>query len=131
MKVVNIKVREVALDKIDLRKNVMDVSLSYLENSVQKSLKQSYSLNEDTLKLVEKIFSSIRALVKDEHAVVVDADDFLAYYVNIIFKQGDKEKVVNAINRFKDRLKTLRNVAMHGSYLKHYNELIGLKSIID
>jgi len=132
METIKLKFKKIEVDKVDIRNALLIMTFFYEENGKPRQLQKNYSLKEDVDTFVNKLISEIKEDCCKRNAVLIDDDDFLSYHLNILLDENEegvtKEKIANAIKRFKDKIRSFRNLRESESYIQHYNELIGLKA---
>ena len=67
--------------------------------------------------------------------MIVDDDDFLSFHLNVLLDENEpdltKDKIANALRRFKDKIRSFRSITKSDGYIDHYQSLIGLKANIE
>jgi len=132
METVNIRFNSMEVEKADLRRGILDIAFHYDEKGKASVYRKAYSMDNDMEKFIQGSIKEILQKAREKHGIGVDDDDnFLNYYINIIIEnESSGEKMVNAIKRFREKVKSLKSVGRHESYIQRYNSLLGLKADI-
>ncbi|HII16200.1 MAG TPA: hypothetical protein HA362_07900 [Nanoarchaeota archaeon] len=130
-----LKFKRIEVGKVDTRNNVMELFFCFDENGREMKHRKSYPLDMDVDNFVNSLINEIKVKSHERNAVVVDDDDFLSYHMNILIDEPEpgvaKDKIANALRRFKDKVRSFRNIRQSDNYITHYNELVGLKADIE
>lgn len=129
MKTVTLKFTRAIVEKVDLRKNSFNMAFLYEEDSKPMKLQKTYRLDEDVNTFADNVISAAKLKSRETHSVKLEEDDALSYYINIVIEdENAREKLVNAMKRFKDKVRDLKSLGRHESYIQRYNSLLGLKA---
>lgn len=135
MEKLTLKFKRIEVTRVDTRNNVLEMLFYYDENGAEKSYRKNHPVDEDVDTFVNRMIHEVKAKAHERHAVVVDDDDFLSYHLNVLIDEKEpgitRDKIANAIRRFKDKVRSFRSMKSSEGYMTHYHELIGLKANID
>ncbi len=135
MENVVIKLKRIEVLKPDMRNSTLKLGLKYEENGQPKQISKTYDMKENVENFAHKLISEIRNSCRKDNTMPIDDLDFLNHYTNIIIdRKGETsaiEKISNAIKRFKDKVRSLKTLDRHESYIQKYNEFIGLKANLE
>ncbi len=135
MEKLTLKFRRIEVTRVDTRGNVLEMLFFYDENGAGKSYRKSHPMVEDVDTFVNRLIHEVKARAYEQNAVMVDDNDFLSYHLNVLIDEKEpgvtKDKIANAIRRFKDKVRSFRSMKSSEGYMTHYHELIGLKASID
>ncbi|MDD4877752.1 MAG: hypothetical protein PHO02_01800 [Candidatus Nanoarchaeia archaeon] len=135
MEKVVLKFRRIEVARIDTRENVMHMLFYFDENGNPMKHSKNYSLEQDVDDFVNTLIHEVKTKAHERHAVVVDDDDFLSYHLNVLIDEAEpglsKDKIANAIRRFKDKVRSFRAIRKSDGYMEQYQSLIGLKASVE
>lgn len=135
MEKVVLKFRRIEVNKVDTRENVLQMSFYFDENGTGMKYSKNYPLEQDVDNFVNTLIHEVKTKTHERHAVIVDDDDFLSYHLNVLIDEAEpglaKDKIANAIRRFKDKVRSFRSIRKSDGYMDHYQSLIGLKASIE
>lgn len=135
MEKVVLKFKRIEVNKIDTRENVMHMSFYFDENGAEMKYSRNYPFEMDVDNFVSTLINEVKTKAHERHAVIVDDDDFLSYHLNVLIDEAEpglsKDKIANAIRRFKDKVRSFRSISKSDGYMEHYQSLIGLKASVE
>ncbi|MFH1066002.1 MAG: hypothetical protein V1734_05850 [Nanoarchaeota archaeon] len=135
MEKVTLKFRRIEVTKVDTRENVLEMAFFYDENGRDFKHAKNYPLDADVDSFVNTLIHEVKTKSHERHAVIVDDDDFLSYHLNVLLDENEpgltKDKIANAIRRFKDKVRSFRSLKKSDGYIDQYRSLIGLKASIE
>lgn len=135
MEKVVLKFKRIEVNKVDTRNNVLQMSFFFDENGVEMKYSKNCPMEQDVDNFVNTLINEVKAQAHERHAVIVDDDDFLSYHLNVVMDEAEpgltKDKLANAIRRFKDKVRGFRSISKSDGYMEHYQSLIGLKANIE
>lgn len=135
MEKVTLKFKRIEVTKVDTRNNVLEMAFFYGENGKEFKHTKNYSLEADVDGFVNTLMHEVKTKTHERNAVIVDDDDFLSFHLNVLLDENEpgltKDKIANAVRRFKDKIRSFRSITKSDGYIDHYQSLIGLKANIE
>lgn len=135
MEKVILKFKRIEVNKIDTRNDQMLMSFFFDENGTEMKHSKSYPMDQEVDNFVNTLINEVKTKAHERHAVIVDDDDFLSYHLNVLIDEAEpglsKDKIANAIRRFKDKVRSFRSIRKSDGYMDHYQSLIGLKASVE
>ncbi|MFA5887538.1 MAG: hypothetical protein WC852_02410 [Candidatus Nanoarchaeia archaeon] len=135
MEKVTLKFKRIEVTKVDTRNNVLEMAFFYDENGKEFKHTKNYSLEADVDGFVNTLINEVKTKTHERNAVIVDDDDFLSFHLNVLLDENEpgltKDKIANAVRRFKDKIRGFRSLRSSENYIDHYQSLIGLKANIE
>jgi hypothetical protein len=135
MEKVTLKFKRIEVTKVDTRNNVLEMAFFYDENGKEYKHTKNYSLEADVDGFVNTLINEVKTKTHERNAVIVDDDDFLSFHLNVLLDENEpgltKDKIANAVRRFKDKIRSFRSITKSDGYIDHYQSLIGLKANIE
>src|SRR3989344_6729085 len=132
MQTIRLKFKTLEIPKLDFKENIADLILIYEENGVENKFSRTYPLDKNPALFTQKIMQDIKTKTKEKYSVLIeDTNEIFSTYINIILDEKDEDetetKIVNALNRIKDKLKNLRTVKTSSDYMRKYSEFSRMK----
>lgn len=125
MQKVLLKLKSLKVKKYDSLKGAVDLYIEYVENDKIKGVDKRLNLSENSILFAKNFLSEVKKQAK----VMANLDSGNAFdsFVNVLFDEKEEgyteEKLVNAINRIKERIKGFRSIKSADNYINRYHEV--------
>lgn len=135
MQKVTLKFKRIEVAKVDTRNNALEMVFFYDENGREFKHSKNYLFDNDVDSFVNTLIHEVKTKAHERNAVIVDDDDFLSFHLNVLMDESEpgstKEKIANALRRFKDKVRSFHSISKSDGYMEHYQSLIGLKASVE
>lgn len=125
MQKVLLKLKSLKVKKYDGLKGIVDLYIEYLENDKLKGVDKKLSLSENSILFAKNFLTEI----KKEAKVMSNLDSGNAFdsFVSVLFDEKEEghteERLINAVNRVKERIKGFKSIKSADNYINRYHDV--------
>ena len=125
MQRVLLKLKRLQVKKYDGLRGVIDLYIEYLENDKLKGVDKRLQIAENSILFAKNFLLEIKKQAKVMHNL--DSGSPFDSFVNVLFDETEEgyteERLVNAINRVKERIKGFKSIKSADNYINKYHEV--------
>ena len=129
MEEVKITIKRVSVQKFDFRNNTLYLNVDYLEDDKPQKYSNKVSLEESGLLFVKDAIFKMRNEARMRHGI--DGKDVFGNYGKVVINEKEEgqteEKLIEAINRIRDKAKDFKRVKSAENYMNRLFEINNLK----